>query len=190
MRRNGKGSLLAQFTFRHREDTVPVISNTFDLRSVEWRRVTEPGNKDCKVDFEYSLLGYDVQSGRLDMLLRYARNEGHCRRHRHVAATVTLVLEGEQFLEEMQPDGSVRQVHRKKGDYAMSGADALPHDEHGGKNGGTVLLSMTAVDGTLFEYFDANGELLRSLSIDEFVASWNEGTVYGDTTGTKTLTPA
>ena len=184
MRRNGKGALLAQFTFIHREDTVAVISNTFDLCSVEWRRVTEPDNKDCKVDFEYSLLGYDVQSGRLDMLLRYARNEGHCRRHRHVAATVTLVLE------EMQPDGGVRRVHRKKGDYAMSGADALPHDEHGGENGGTVLLSMTAVDGMLFEYFDANGALLRSLSIDEFVASWNEGTVYGDTTGTKTLTTA
>ena len=76
---------------------MPVISNSFDLLSVEWRRVTDPGNKDFKVDFEYSLLGYDLPSGRLDMLLRYGKQGGHCRRHRHVAATVTLVLEGEQI---------------------------------------------------------------------------------------------
>ena len=39
------------------------------------------------------------------MLLRYGKG-GYCRRHRHVASTVTLVLEGEQFLEEMLPDSA------------------------------------------------------------------------------------
>jgi len=169
---------------------VAVISNTFDLQSVEWRRVTDLSNKGFRVDFEYSLLGYDLPSGRLDMLLRYGKNEGHCRRHRHVAATATLVLEGEQFLEEMQPDGTTRSVHRRKGDYALAPADALPHDEHGGKDGGTVLLSMTASDGILFEYFDEDGECLRSLSIDEYVASWNAGWIYGETTGANKLKTA
>lgn len=158
---------------------MPVISKSFDLQSVEWRRVTEPSCKDFKVDFEYSLLGYDLPSGRLDMLLRYGKG-GHCRRHRHVASTVTLVLEGEQFLTEMLPDGTTKSVHRKKGDYALALADAHPHDEHGGKDGGVVLLSMTAHNGMLFEYFDeymANGRLL---SIDEYVESWNNGTIYGE----------
>ena len=156
---------------------MPVISTSFE--SVEWRRVTDPSCKEFKVDFEYSLLGYDLPSGRLDMLLRYG-NGGHCRRHRHVASTVTLVLEGEQFLEEMLPDGTTRSIHRKKGDYAIAAADAHPHDEHGGVGGATVLLSMTAKDGILFEYFDANMENGWTLSIAEYVDSWNNGTVYGE----------
>ena len=90
---------------------MPVISRSFE--SVEWRRVTDPDCKAFKVDFEYSLLGYDIPSGRLDMLLRY-KDGGHCRRHRHVASTVTLVLEGEQFLTEMLPDGTSRAMRRTK----------------------------------------------------------------------------
>ena len=157
---------------------MPIISRTFDLQSVEWRRVTDANSKDIRVDFEYSLLGYDLPSGRLDMLLRFGKG-GHCRRHRHLASTVTLVLEGEQFLAEMLPDGSTRSVHRKKGDYALAPADALPHDEWGGAEGGTVLLSMTAPDGILFEYFDENMRNSWTLSIEQYVASWNNKTVYG-----------
>ena len=157
---------------------MPVISKSFDLQSVEWRRVTDPDCKGFRVDFEYSLLGYDLPSGRLDMLLRYAKG-GHCRRHRHVASTVTLVLEGEQFLKEMSPDGTTKSVHRKKGDYALAPADAHPHDECGGDEGGTVLLSMTAPDGILFEYFDEDMENRWTLSIEEYVESWNNRTVYG-----------
>ena len=157
---------------------MPVVSPSFDLNNVEWRRVTEPDNQAFKVDFEYSLLGYDLESGRLDMLLRYA-NDGHCRRHRHVASTVTLVLEGEQYLEEMLPDGTTSTVHRTAGDYALSPADALPHDEYGGAQGGTVLLSMTAPDGVLFEYFDENMENGWTLSIEQYVRSWEDNQVHG-----------
>ncbi|MEM7407670.1 MAG: hypothetical protein AAF458_20430 [Pseudomonadota bacterium] len=157
---------------------MPVVSPSFDLSTVEWRRVTDPDNSQYNVDFEYSLLGYDLDSGRLDMLLRYAPG-GHCRRHRHVASTVTMVLEGEQFLSEMRPDGTTHEVHRKKGDYALSQADALPHDEYGGDEGGTIVLSMTAPDGILFEYFDENMENGWTLSIQQYVDSWNRGAVHG-----------
>jgi hypothetical protein len=166
---------------------MPVISQSFDFQSVEWRRVTDPDYKEFCVDFEYSLLGYDLPSGRLDMLLRYAK-AGHCRRHRHLASTVTMVLEGEQFLSEMLPDGSTRLVHREKGDYALAGADANPHDECGGDEGGTVLLSMTTIDGLLFEYFDQNMENSWTLSIEQYVASWNKGTVHGATSGASDAT--
>ena len=110
---------------------MPIVSKSFDLQTVEWRRVTDPDCEDFRVDFEYSLLGYDLPSGRLDMLLRYGKG-CHCRRHRHVASTATLVLEGEQFLKEMSPDGTTRSIHRRKGDYALAPADAHPHDEWGG----------------------------------------------------------
>ena len=154
------------------------VSDSFDLDRVEWRRVTDPKCTAFNVDFEYSLLGYDLDTGRLDMLLRYAE-QGHCRRHRHIAATVTLVLEGEQFMTETQPDGSVKSVHRRQGDYAMAPPDALPHDEWGGDHGGTVLLSMQAVDGVLFEYFDENMENPFTVSIEQYVDHWNRGTVHG-----------
>jgi hypothetical protein len=95
-------------------------------------------------------------------------------------ATVTMVLEGEQFLTEMLPDGTTRSVHRKKGDYALSEADACPHDEFGGEEGGTILLSLNAApDGLLFEYFDENMENPWTLSIEEYVDSWNRGSIHG-----------
>lgn len=157
---------------------MPNISSRFDLNSVEWRRVTDPSCKAFLVDFEYSLLGYDHATGRLDMLLRYGKG-GHCRRHRHIASTVTLVLEGEQILEEMCADGSTRHIHRRQGDYALAPADALPHIEHGGDNGGTVLLSMTATNGLLFEYFDDDLNSTGTVSIAEYVDSWTRGAPYG-----------
>ena len=157
---------------------MPIVSASFDFDTVEWRRVRDTTNEDFLVDFEYSLLGYDLPSGRLDMLLRYGEGR-HCRRHRHLASTVTLVLEGDQHLIEKMPDGSRKAIHRKKGDYALAAADAHPHDEHGGAQGGTVLLSMTATDGRLFEYFDEHMNSLGTVSIAEYVDSWNHGVAYG-----------
>jgi hypothetical protein len=152
---------------------------SFNSDRVEWRRVTDPLCKTYKVDFEYSLLGFDLDAGRLDMLLRYAAGKGHCRRHRHVASTMTLVLEGEQHLQELRVDGSTKIVSRKKGDYALSPADARPHLEHGGDSGGTVLLSMCANDGVLFEYFGEEAKASWTVSIAEFVSSWESGEIYG-----------
>lgn len=157
---------------------MPVVSSRFDLAGAPWRRVTDPTCTEYTVDIEYCLLGYDLDCGRLDMLLRFAPG-GHCRRHRHIAATATLVLEGEQFLVETLPDGSTREIHRRAGDYALAGADAHPHDEYGGAAGGTVLLSMSAPDGLLFEYFDASMTERWTVSIEEYVRCWNEGSVHG-----------
>lgn len=154
------------------------IAESFEPRTVEWRRVTDPACTDFTVDFEYSLLGYDLETGRLDMLLRWPPH-GHCRRHRHVAATMTLVLEGEQLLSERQPDGTAKAIRRRKGDYALAPADALPHDECGGAEGGTVLLSMQAPDGVLFEYFDERKQTRWTVSVGEFVAAWESGEAYG-----------
>ena len=162
---------------------MPKVATSFDPDAVEWRRVTDPSNKDYHVDFEYSLLGYDLAAGRLDMLLRYGKGGGHCRRHRHVASTVTFVLEGEQFVTDLLPDGSQSDtVHRTKGDYAVAAGDAHPHNECGGPDGGTVILSMNAgPDGVLFEYFDENMENGWTLTIEQYVDAWNKGAIHGNT---------
>ena len=161
---------------------MPRIASSFDPAAVEWRRVTDPKSADLKIDFEYSLLGYDLASGRLDMLLRYGKGCGHCRRHRHVASTATLVLEGEQFVTDLRPDGSLGPtVHRKQGDYALAAGDAHPHNEHGGEQGGTVLLSLTTgPDKVLFEYFDDTMSNGWTLSLQEYVDAWEKGAIHGD----------
>ena len=158
---------------------MPGISPTFDPLTVAWRRVSDPDFKEFKIDFEHSLLGYDLSVGRLDMALRYAKGRGHCRRHRHVASTLTLVLEGEQHLLETQPDGTTKAISRKKGDYALASPDALPHIECGGEDGGTIILSMTAPDGILFEYLDENMANGWTLSIQQYVDAWDSGGTYG-----------
>ncbi len=165
---------------------MPRISKTFDLDAVEWRHMADPKETEFLIDFEYSLLGYDIPSGRLDMLLRFKGNGGHCRRHRHIAATVTMVLEGEQHVTEHDTDGTVtKSAVRKKGEYALAEADADSHMERGGPDGGTVLLSMSAPDGRLFEYFDRDGNSIKVLTIPEYVKSWNRGLVPGEVDGPK-----
>ncbi len=174
---------------------MPKISESFDPQFVEWRRVTDPDCTEFKIDFEYSLLGYDLTSGRLDMLLRYAEGRGHCRRHRHVASTLTLVLEGEQHLLEMQRDGTTKAISRKKGDYALASPDALPHTECGGDAGGTGLV---IDDGTrrysLRVFGREHGERVDTLDravrrrLEQRHALWN-GSQTGRSNGLKPVLP-
>ena len=89
------------------------VSESFDPSIVEWRNYKDLNCKEFRIDFDYSLLGYDINNGRLDMLLRYPKNMGHCRRHRHIASTLTLVLEGEQYLIEQFQDGTKKNIYRK-----------------------------------------------------------------------------
>ena len=42
-----------------------------------------------------------------------------------------------------------------------------------------MLLSMTAPDGVLFEYFDENMENGWTLSIEQYVRSWEDNQVHG-----------
>ena len=154
-----------------------IISKHFDPETVEWRRVFDD-TQTPRVDFEYSLLGYDLPSQRLDMLIKFAP-DGHCRRHRHIASTMTVVLEGEQHLSEIQPDGSTKSIVRKKGEYALAPIDALMHDEWGGPEGGLLIYSMHAPTGVIFEYYDENLENPWSYSIEDFVNDWNSGAIYG-----------
>ena len=151
----------------------------YNFDQVEWRRIVDESCKDYKIDFKYSLLGYDLKLKRLDMLLKYAPGNSHCRRHRHIASTMTIVLEGEQHLTEFQTSGTTKKIVRKKGDYALAECDALPNNEHGGLNGGTVILSLLSPDGNLFEYFGDNSNDRWTVSIEDFVINWKNGVIYG-----------
>ena len=150
------------------------FTGRFDPDDVAWHHIAAgPEFDEYKLDYEYSILGYDVPGGRLDMLMRFRGNGGHCERHRHVASTTTLILAGEQHLDERQADGSLRHVVRKTGDYALAEADALPHMERGGPEGCTLLLSLHAPDGVLFETMDSDFNTTAEVTIEQFVARWN-----------------
>jgi hypothetical protein len=148
------------------------IASSFDSGRVEWHHITgEPGD-DYNLDYEYSILGYDIQAGKLDMMMRFKPGGGYCEPHSHVAATTIMILQGEQHLEEQLADGGVKKIVRKAGEYAITGRDALPHLETGGPEGAVILLSLQTANGTLFEAFDPDFNKLFDFSIEEMVGRW------------------
>ena len=138
---------------------------SFETRDLRWIRVDGPLDPDYPVNHEYAVLGGNPATGVLDMLVRFAPG-GHCPRHRHVAPTSVLVLEGEQHVFDTLPGGEVRpRVVRRAGDYARGDGDDL-HIEGGGPDGGLIYLTMHAADGHLFDIVDRDLRVLERVTIE------------------------
>jgi hypothetical protein len=149
-------------------------ATAFDPDRYRWRQVEGDDSLSYKVRHEYTVLGYDVEKNTLDMIVRWAPDGGHCPLHRHVATTSILVLEGEQHLQDLLPDGTrgERRV-RSAGDYALSTGDAYPHFECGGDTGGIVFFgSHAGPDGVLYEIVDEQGGWLMNTTIQSLVEDW------------------
>src|SRR5262245_12321827 len=144
------------------------MSYHFDARQVKWIHVVEPRDARYPIDHEYAVLGGNPKTGVLDMLVRFAPG-GHCPPHRHVAATSTLVLEGEQHLYDTLPSGEPRHRVRCAGEYALSDGGDL-HVEGGGPDGGMIYLSMHARDGHLFDVVDEQLNVLQRITIEGLLA--------------------
>ncbi len=69
-----------------------------------------------KVHHDYTLLGYDLDAGTLDMVVCWQGDGGHCVIHRHTATTTILVFEGEQHLWDLDgnPDRGLERKHLSK----------------------------------------------------------------------------
>jgi hypothetical protein len=136
--------------------------------------VTVPdGLSSFKIRHEYTILGYDVAGGTLDMVVRWAGDGGHCPIHRHVATTTVLVFEGEQHLRDVHPDGTRgAEKVRRAGDYHLSTGDALPHLECGGPDGALVFFGCHARDGVLYEILDERGNVVDVTTVESLVADW------------------
>ena len=147
----------------------------FDPSRYRWRKVTGDAGSSYKIHHDYTILGHDRAAGTLDMLVRWDGDGGHCPIHRHAAITTVLVLEGEQHLWDVHPDGS-RGAHRvrRAGDYALSTGDAHPHLERGGPNGGVAFFGCHTNDGLLYELTDENAEVFLNVTIDWLVKDWEE----------------
>jgi hypothetical protein len=147
----------------------------FDPARYKWREVTAGPELSYKVRHDYTILGYDLAAGTLDMVVRWAGDGGHCPIHRHTATTTILVLEGEQHLWDLHPDGS-RGEHRVRsaGDYALTVGDAHPHLERGGTDGGLAFFGNHSNDGLLYELLDEDLKVVADVTMEVLIADWNE----------------
>ncbi len=153
------------------------MSQTFDPSKYKWREVTGEPGLSYKVRHDYTILGYDFDAGTLDMVVRWAGDGGHCPIHRHVSTTTVLVLQGEQHLWDIHPDGT-RGKHRVRqaGDYSLSTGDPLPHLECGGPEGGMAFFGNHSNDGRLYEIVDEEGNLVVDVTMQLLVADFQENT--------------
>lgn len=148
------------------------FAKSFDVNSIDWHHIKGEPEDAYNLDYEYSVLGYDLSAGKLDMMMRFRPGGGFCEPHSHIAATTVMVLQGEQHLQEQLPDGGIKKIVRKAGEYAISGRDALPHLETGGPEGAVIMLSLQTDTGILFEAFDSDFNKLVDVSIEDMVERW------------------
>ena len=144
----------------------------FDIDPAAWQSVSD-ASLSYPMAYDFQMLSWDRDAHTIDFVLRFNAAGGHCQRHRHLASTTVLIMEGEQHLLELHPDGTTTAKKRIKGEYARSsGEDANPHMERGGPEGGVVFYSCHAPDGRLFEFVDDNGNIIGEATFDNMVAAW------------------
>ncbi|MFT5443498.1 MAG: hypothetical protein ACI8W3_002548 [Myxococcota bacterium] len=148
-------------------------TSPFDPSKYKWREVEGDPTLSYKVRHDYTVLGYDADAGTLDMLVRWTGDGGHCPLHRHTATTTVLVLDGEQHLTDINPDGSKGDKKvRQAGEYALSVGNDLPHLEHGGSEGGVAFFGCHTSTGSLYELLDEDMNVVMDVTIEGLVEDW------------------
>ena len=143
-----------------------------DTVAYDWLEVTGDPDSSYPIHHDIAILGWDRDAGTIDLLIRFDAEGGHCTAHRHVSSTSILVLEGEQHLDELLPDGSTVHKVRTAGTHHLTPGDANPHLERGGPEGGVLFFSHHSPDGRLYEIVDEDCTVVSTVTIDSLVAMW------------------
>ena len=145
----------------------------FDLSDVHWTHMEGGPEFDYPIEYDVAVLGSQPENGTLDLLVRFAPNS-HCHFHRHVAATRTLVLQGEHHVFDIEPDGETDHKIKPPGTYGQSPGGEI-HMERGGPDGAIVLFNLHSPTGVLFESLDADHNITAVSTIE----SMSEGPLMG-----------
>ncbi len=136
----------------------------FDLSKLNWIRQVDHSDPRHPVDTSTAVVGGDVAAGRIDFFSKWEPGT-FCPLHRHLGDTVSVVLQGEHHVEEL--DGSTRM--RPPGHYALTPKGDL-HWEFGGPEGSVVFFSLTSADGRVFELVGSDGQPGGVITVAEMLA--------------------
>ncbi len=145
----------------------------FDMSTIEWTHFQGSPRFDYHIDYAIAVLGAQPDIGVIDLLVKWAPN-AYCHYHRHLAATTTLVLGGEQNLYETTNTGETIHKVRKAGDYALSPGGGL-HMEQAGPDGALIFFGFVSADGRLFETLDKDHNTLATATVQEWAAGNIDG---------------
>lgn len=147
----------------HLPDTLPA---NFDLDAVQWMHLEGGPEFDYPIDYAYAVASADAAQGRIEFLVKWAPN-AYCHYHRHLGTTTVTILQGEQHIYETRPFETVHKV--RQAGFTGHLPDGEVHMEHGGPDGMTILFSIHAPDGRLFDLLDKNGNTLLTVTIEDAV---------------------
>ncbi|MEQ8659279.1 MAG: hypothetical protein RLW62_00530 [Gammaproteobacteria bacterium] len=138
----------------------------FDLAAVHWMHLRGGAEFDYPIDYAYAVASADPAAGRIELLVRWEA-DAYCHYHRHLGTTTASVIAGEQHIIEERAHETVYKV--RTAGFTGPVADGDVHMEHAGPDGLTMLFSVHAPDGRLFDLLDADGNTLLGVSIADVV---------------------
>jgi hypothetical protein len=144
----------------HPESTAPAAAKFhFDTADVEWKPFVTEG---CY----YRILDVDVAARTADMIVKFEPN-ARCLHHRHVARTMSLVLQGELHVIEKMADGKTRETVKPAGTFSADATNEV-HVEGGGDRGVVVYFSMRGDSDHIYDFVGDDLEVKRAISIQDF----------------------
>ena len=112
----------------------------------------------------YNVLEVDKGDDSVELLMKFEPGV-RCIPHRHIGPVKTLVLEGEHLIYKVD-DPEELVDSRPAGTFTTHNGDES-HIEAGGDQGAVILLSMTSIDGDIWETYDEDLRVDRVSSTND-----------------------
>jgi hypothetical protein len=139
---------------------------SFDTCNVEWKNFVTEG---CY----YRILDVNVPARTADMIVKFEPH-ARCLNHRHVARTMSFVLEGELHVLEKTADGKTRTTLKPAGTFSADATNEV-HVEGGGAEGVVVYFPMRGTSDHIYDFVNDDMSLRRVITIQDFDRDFQNG---------------